>query len=106
MGNILSAERITISPKGDSMKLNYFWTDCADGSHVAVNYTVYEDRVSGSLRRWSPDASVNEGRKFEVPAAELSRDDRGRRILSLDAAGAGKLEIPIDSSALAEARMN
>lgn len=88
------------------MKLNYFWTDCADGSHVAVNYTVYEDRVSGSLRRWSPDASVNEGRKFDVPAAQLSRDERGRPVLALDAVGPGRLEIPLDASALAEARMN
>lgn len=88
------------------MKLNYFWTDCADGSHVAVNYTVHEDRVSGSLRHWTPDTTVNEGRKFDIPASEISRDADGRRYLSFSGVCAGEIRFPLDASALSEAGMN
>lgn len=52
--------------------MDYFWTDCPKcGCQVAVNYTTYPDRVSGSLRRWSSDRSVNDGRLFELPAGTL-----------------------------------
>jgi hypothetical protein len=50
--------------------LNYFWTDCPRcGCHVAVQWTAYPDRLSGSVRRWSVDRSINDGRPFAVPAA-------------------------------------
>ncbi len=88
------------------MRLNYYWTDCADGSHVAVNYTVHEDRVSGSLRHWSPDASVNEGKKFEIPAQEISRDEKGRPFLVFPGFCAGEIRFSLDASAISEAGMN
>jgi hypothetical protein len=59
------------------MKLHYFWTDLPDGSHVAVNYTVRAEGVSGSFRVWSRDTRVNIGRKFMVPAGEIHRDAGG-----------------------------
>jgi hypothetical protein len=50
--------------------MDYFWTDCPRcGCQVAVNYTVHPDRVSGSVRRWSSDRSINDGRLFELPAS-------------------------------------
>ncbi|MGH9368505.1 MAG: hypothetical protein ACRD3M_12610 [Thermoanaerobaculia bacterium] len=55
--------------------MNYYWTECPGcGCHVAVNYTVYPEKVSGSLRRWSQDRSVNDGRLLEVPASALAAD--------------------------------
>jgi hypothetical protein len=52
--------------------LNYYWTDCPGCQcHVAVNSTAYPDKISGSLRRWSADRSINDGRLFEIPAAQL-----------------------------------
>jgi hypothetical protein len=59
--------------KDESLK--YYWTDCPGCQcHVAVNFTAYPDKVSGSLRRWSFDRSINDGRRFEIPAASLSPD--------------------------------
>jgi len=81
------------------VKLEYFWADCADGSHVAVNYTFWEGQVSGSIRRWSPDGRVNGGRRFEVPLGELARDERGAHLV-LDGACEGALRIPLDPSRL------
>jgi hypothetical protein len=49
--------------------MDYFWTDCPRcGCQVSVNYTIYPDRVSGSVRRWSSDRSINDGRPFQLPA--------------------------------------
>lgn len=53
--------------------MNYYWTDCPRcGCHVAVQWTVRPGRLSGSVRRWSGDRSINDGRPFEVPAASVS----------------------------------
>ena len=84
------------------MRLSYFWADCPDGSHVAVNYAVHEDRVTGSIRRWSPDSRVNVGRKFEIPASELSADGAGRPTMKLEICGEA-LAVPLDSRAVEEA---
>jgi len=55
--------------------VNYYWLDCPKcRGQVAVAVSVYPDRVSGSVRRWSADRSVNDGRKFEVAAAERAAD--------------------------------
>ncbi len=52
--------------------MNYYWTECPGcHCHVAVNSVVYPDKISGSLRRWSSDRSINDGRPFEIPAASL-----------------------------------
>ncbi len=37
------------------------------GCHVAINTTTYPEKISGSLRRWSIDRSINDGRPFEIP---------------------------------------
>jgi hypothetical protein len=53
--------------------LNYYWTECPRcRCHVAINWTAYPDKVSGSLRRWSADRSINDGRPFELPVADLA----------------------------------
>jgi hypothetical protein len=80
------------------VKLNYFWTDCADGSHVAVNYTVHEESVTGSIRQWSRDRSRNVGRKFDVPAAELGRSPRGHPVLRLDGVCDGPIAIELPAA--------
>lgn len=85
------------------MKLEYFWTDCEDGSHVAVNWAVWDGRISGSVRRWTPDMRVNAGRKFDVAPAELSRDAEGRPFLVLEGVCAGPLRVPLDPARVREA---
>jgi hypothetical protein len=51
--------------------MNYHWTTCPNCScQVAVNWTVRPDGASGSLRRWSTDRSINDGRPFV--AADVS----------------------------------
>jgi len=56
--------------------LNYFWTECPKcGCHVAIHWSAYPDRVSGSVRRWSVDRATNDGRRFEVPAAAISPEN-------------------------------
>lgn len=51
--------------------MNYHWTTCPNCScQVAVNWSVRDGGVSGSLRRWSTDRSINDGRPFIVPASD------------------------------------
>jgi hypothetical protein len=53
--------------------MNYRWTVCpACQCEIAVNYLDRETGVSGSLRRWSHDRSVNDGRAFEIKRADVS----------------------------------
>lgn len=48
--------------------MNYHWPECSNcGCHVAVNWTVTAETLSGSVRRWSPDRSINDGKPFSVP---------------------------------------
>ena len=52
--------------------MNYHWTDCPGCScHLALNWTVRPEETAGSLRRWSADRSINDGRPFS------SRGPRG-----------------------------
>jgi hypothetical protein len=88
------------------MQLEYFWTDCPDGLHVAVNYTIHEDRVTGSIRRWSPDGRVNVGRKFEIPAAEVATGQDGGPAIVLEGVCSGPLQIPLDAKAAAQAGLS
>jgi hypothetical protein len=85
------------------VRLNYYWTDCEDGSHVAVNYTVHDDRVSGSVRRWTADLKVNVGRKFEVAKEKLGRDAEGGPAIVLEGVCAGAVVVPLDAGAVREA---
>jgi hypothetical protein len=55
--------------------LTYFWTDCPNcHCHVAINTTAYPDKLSGSLRRWSRNGSINDGRSFEIASGALAPD--------------------------------
>lgn len=48
--------------------MNYHWLDCPEcHCHVAVNWTVSADHLAGSVRRWSSDRSVNDGKAFVLP---------------------------------------
>lgn len=79
------------------MKLEYFWADCEDGSHVAVNYTAWEGRITGSVRRWSRDTRVNVGHPFSVAPGELGKDAAGAPVLVLEGVCAERpLRIPLD----------
>lgn len=50
--------------------MDYFWTDCPRcGCQVSVNYIRHPDRITGSVRRWSSDRSVNDGRSFQLPGS-------------------------------------
>jgi len=53
--------------------VNYHWSDCPGcGCQLSINYTASASRISGSVRRWSADRSVNDGRAFEVASGEAS----------------------------------
>ena len=48
--------------------MNYHWTDCLGCScHLAVNWIVRPEETAGSLRRWSADRSINDGKPFAFP---------------------------------------
>jgi hypothetical protein len=52
--------------------MNYHWTICPSCScQIAVNWSLRDGGVTGSLRRWSADRSINDGRPFVVPAADV-----------------------------------
>jgi hypothetical protein len=43
--------------------VKYYWTECPGcGCEVAVNTVAAAGTVTGSLRRWSRDRSINDGR--------------------------------------------
>jgi hypothetical protein len=55
--------------------MHYVWTFCpkCDGQ-LTVQFARTDAGLSGSLRRWSRDRSVNDGKRLEVPAAEVAPD--------------------------------
>jgi hypothetical protein len=79
-----------------AVKLDYFWADCADGSHVAVNWAFWEGKITGSVRKWSRDTRVNVGRKFDIAPSDLAHDPDGRPVLVLEGVCAEPLRIPLD----------
>lgn len=55
--------------------MRYRWMDCPKcQSHLAINTTETPEGISGSLRRWSVDRSINDGKLLRIPAAERSSD--------------------------------
>jgi len=55
--------------------MKYHWTACPNcRCEITVNTSESARGISGSLRRWSADRSINDGRQFEIPRAELSGD--------------------------------
>lgn len=55
--------------------MNYFWGTCAAcGCQVTVQFTENADRLTGSLRRWSTDRTINDGRRMEISRADVGPD--------------------------------
>jgi hypothetical protein len=55
--------------------MNYVWTFCPKcEGQLTIHFARTGSGLSGSLRRWSRDRSVNDGRLLEVPAAEVAPD--------------------------------
>ena len=53
--------------------MKYHWTACPNcRCEISINTSDSARGTSGSLRRWSADRSINDGRQFEIPRAELS----------------------------------
>jgi hypothetical protein len=50
--------------------LNYYWTECPKcGCQVTVQYVDERGHLLGSVRRWSTDRAINDGRKIEAGTA-------------------------------------
>ncbi len=61
--------------------MNYFWSECPKcRGQVTIQFVEHPDRLAGSLRRWSSDRTVNDGRLLEVPRAEVSADGGFRTV--------------------------
>jgi coproporphyrinogen III oxidase len=55
--------------------MNYFWGTCAGcGCQVTVQFADAPRGLTGSLRRWSTDRSVNDGRKMEIARGDVDAD--------------------------------
>jgi len=55
--------------------MHYVWTVCGRcGGQITIQFGRGAQGLTGSVRRWSTDRSVNDGRKLEVPAASVSPD--------------------------------
>ncbi|HEY6050501.1 MAG TPA: hypothetical protein VIZ58_04575 [Thermoanaerobaculia bacterium] len=51
--------------------MKYHWLDCPRcGCQIAVNYSPTAAGISGSLRRWSADRSINDGRPISIAAPQ------------------------------------
>ena len=55
--------------------MNYVWTFCPKcEGQLTMQFARSDAGISGSLRRWSRDRSVNDGRLLEVPPGEVAAD--------------------------------
>jgi len=55
--------------------VNYLWTVCPKCScEVTIQFDETPRGPSGSLRRWSSDRTINDGRKVETPKGEVAAD--------------------------------
>ena len=55
--------------------MNYFWGTCGQcGCQVTIQFADNPDRLTGSVRRWSTDRTVNDGKRIEVPRGEVGAD--------------------------------
>jgi hypothetical protein len=55
--------------------MNYVWTFCPKcEGQLTIQFGRTDAGLSGSLRRWSRDRTVNDGRRLEVPAAAVAPD--------------------------------
>jgi hypothetical protein len=52
--------------------VNYYWTECPGcGCEVAINLTESAAGATGSLRRWSRDRSINDGKPIRLAAGAM-----------------------------------
>jgi hypothetical protein len=55
--------------------MKYRWTRCPKcDCEVAINFTDSPRGISGSLRRWSADRSINDGRPIRLARSEMPAD--------------------------------
>ena len=55
--------------------MKYRWTECPQcHCEVAVNYSEQGGTVAGSLRRWSRDRSINDGKPIRIEEDGRSAD--------------------------------
>ncbi len=55
--------------------MNYRWTQCPKcDCELTINTSDSAAGVSGSLRRWSADRSINDGRAVRVARADVAAD--------------------------------
>jgi len=55
--------------------MHYVWTTCGGcGGQITIQFARGPQGVTGSVRRWSTDRSVNDGRLLAVPAAAVGAD--------------------------------
>ena len=73
------AHRELRGPAGErNDAMNYFWSECPKcGCQITIQYVEHPDRLVGSLRRWSSDRTVNDGRLL---AGLPRRDLAGRQL--------------------------
>lgn len=52
--------------------MKYRWADCPNcHCHLALSYSESPQGLSGSLRRWSADRGINDGRALRMARADL-----------------------------------
>jgi hypothetical protein len=50
--------------------MKYRWTECPNcGCEVAINYTETPEGLLGSVRRWSRERTINDGKPFRLEGA-------------------------------------
>jgi hypothetical protein len=55
--------------------MKYRWLDCPGcHCHLAINTTETPAGISGSLRRWSVDRSINDGELIRIPTSDVTPD--------------------------------
>lgn len=55
--------------------MNYVWTECPGcRCQITIQFTESAGRLTGSVRRWSRDRSVNDGRLLEVLRSAVAAD--------------------------------
>ncbi len=55
--------------------MKYRWTDCPGcGCEVAINYSDVSGGITGSLRRWSRDRTINDGKPLQIGADAVGSD--------------------------------
>ncbi|MGE5414728.1 MAG: hypothetical protein ACM3NW_11165 [Syntrophomonadaceae bacterium] len=55
--------------------MNYLWTVCPRCScEVTIQFVDTPGGPAGSVRRWSSDRAINDGRKLDVAGGEAAQD--------------------------------